>query len=119
MTDIMNKLASDSSALTDSEKGFLQFTPIPIMRMLENGVITGQASLIVSNYSTAIADDVLANYFTQAASITAGMVASNNVTDNAGALQNNYQIVMAQIDQLRQQSYKKLANLQQIPRTSI
>lgn len=101
-------VVSDSGALTPSVRGFLEMTPIPILKFISNEAELGQP-LDTTQYSEVIAISLLDQYFLENITLVKEALASEDTPMNA-KMSREITEAQIQISQNLNDAYKKLQN---------
>jgi len=103
-TDVVN----DSGALTPAVRGFLEMTPIPILKFISNEAALGEP-LDTTQYSDVIAISLLNQYFMENIKVVKEALAQEDTPMSADML-SHINKVQVLITQNLSDSYKKLQN---------
>lgn len=101
-------VVSDSGALTPSVRGFLEMTPIPILKFISNEAELGQP-LDTTQYSEVIAISLLDQYFLENITLVKEALVQEDTPMNT-KMSREITDAQMQISQNLSQAYKKLQN---------
>lgn len=101
-------VVSDSGALTPSVRGFLEMTPIPILKFISNEAELGQP-LDTTQYSEVIAISLLDQYFLENITLVKEALVQEDTPMNS-KMSREITNAQMQISQNLSQAYKKLQN---------
>ena len=108
ISQLNTAVVSDSGTLTPSVRGFLEMTPIPILKFISNEAELGQP-LDTTQYSEVIAISLLDQYFLENIALVKEVLVSEDTPMNE-KMSREITAAQMQISQNLSEAYKKLQN---------